>query len=365
MKLKIDKSQLNRENKADCRIKSFVVALASEGIYYTPSEILLDATALDFNFIDLNSKGTSVYTLLGVSTDLYENFAKNTKINIEHYSNQSNEEDLELITNAISNGHCVMAMTDRYGLFRLLNPRIFRNISPNKHMTQHMIVIYGVDLKKKKYLVCEASSSLSKYHSVWIDIDKLNAVRKCEFLGVGINKDIYIIEETKDYKKPNQSEMVLLQIEKLRNNLTKSISKLLEFVLFFKQSCKKDNNLKRYLVLQSQVLAITIAGFDKSKYFYRGDFLKIFETVYTDSKKEEFILQISDIKSKWANIAEKLINLSKGLNYENVIEVGELIIIVAENELSFCESFISEYKKWGGDKGGRIKKCPDYRSGIR
>lgn len=22
-------------------------------------------------------------------------------------------------------------------------------------------------------------------------------------------------------------------------------------------------------------------------------------------------------------------------------------------------------KKWGGDKGGRIKKCPDYRSGIR
>ena len=81
MKLKIDKSQLNRENKADCRIKSFVVALASEGIYYTPSEILLDATALDFNFIDLNSKGTSVYTLLGVSTDLYENFAKNTEIN--------------------------------------------------------------------------------------------------------------------------------------------------------------------------------------------------------------------------------------------------------------------------------------------
>lgn len=85
MKLTIDKSQLARNNKADCRIKSFIIALAEEGLYYTPSEILLDANALDFDFVDLNPNGVVIHTLLGVLPDLFERFSKNTGINISHY----------------------------------------------------------------------------------------------------------------------------------------------------------------------------------------------------------------------------------------------------------------------------------------
>lgn len=363
MKLTIDKSQLNRKSKADCRVKSFIIALAMEGLCYTPSEILLDANAFDFAFVNINPDGTAIHTLLGVSSDLFEKFSENTGINISHYSDRDDAEDLEIIYNAIRNGHCVIAVTDRYGLFRLLNPKIFRNISANKHMTQHMIVIYGVDLEKKQFLICEASSAIKKFHSVWIDIDKLNAVRECEFLGLGIKKDIYIIENTNGYIKPNFNEMLLLQINKLKNALSDNIPRLREFVSFFENNDKMNHTLERYLILQSQVLAVTVGGFDKSQYFYRGDFLEIFSSIYAGKKRDDFILQLFNIKNKWKNIVEQLINLSKGLDSEDIIKVWKQIILVAENEFSFCENFISEYNNInlkGGGKGGRIKRGSAY-----
>lgn len=363
IKLTIDKSQLNRKNRADCRIKSFAVALAMEGLYYTPSEILLDATALDFDFININPDGIAINALLGESSDLFEKFTENTGVNIAHYRGKDDNEDLEIICNAIRNGHCVMAMTDRYGLFRLLNPKIFRDISPNKHMTQHMIVIYGVDLEKKQFLICEVSSGIKKYHQIWIDIAKLNTVRKCDFLSVGINKDIYIIENTKGYIKPKPNRMLLLQINKLKSALSDNISKLYEFISFFENNYKLNNTLERYLLLQSQVLTITVGGFDKSQYFYRGNFLEIVNSVYIGDGKDEFIFQLFEIKNKWKSIVEQLILLSKGLNVGDVIKVWKSIISVAENEFSFCENFISEYNKIdeeGGEENGGKKGCSNY-----
>ena len=78
---------------------------------------------------------------------MFKKFSMNTGIVIEHICPQNQKEDFEMICNVIENKHCVMALTDRYGLFRVFNHKIFGNISLNKHMPLHMIVIYGFDKK--------------------------------------------------------------------------------------------------------------------------------------------------------------------------------------------------------------------------
>lgn len=102
MTLSINKSGLIRKNKTDCRLKAFSIALNEEGIDYSPSDIMLDANAITFEFLNFNTQGPAINTVIGSSQDLFKKFSINTGVVIEHICSQNQQEDYEIICNAIA-----------------------------------------------------------------------------------------------------------------------------------------------------------------------------------------------------------------------------------------------------------------------
>lgn len=74
MTLSIDKSSLSRKNKTDCRLKAFSIALNYEGISYSPSDIMLDANAITFEFLNFNKKGLEEGTCYKYSDWIFTRF---------------------------------------------------------------------------------------------------------------------------------------------------------------------------------------------------------------------------------------------------------------------------------------------------
>ena len=339
MTLSTNKSELKRNNKADCRLKAFAIALDKEGIHYSLSEIMLDANAITFEFLNFNKRGPAIHTVIGASQNLFNQFSMNTGVVIEHFCGQNEQEDFELICNAIENNHCVMALTDRYGLFRIFNHRMFSNISPNKHMPLHMIIIYGFDRKRNRLLICEPSTANSKYHSFWIDAHTLASIRSCEYIDLSINRDLFIIKDCSLYAKPNRETMLKMQMMSLQESLGNSISSLKDFLKFFEQKAVNDANMLRYWSIQTEVLSITTGGFDKTMRFYRGLLLEQFDEYYCWKDKLELRCHLQNIANGWVKFTNMLKNQHNQYSYQDLVNIWKDLIKEAESEQMFCKEF--------------------------
>lgn len=333
-----NKFVLKRDKNVDCRINCLVSALDLEGINYKPFEVLITSTALTFKFLDINPGGRAINTVLGVNPDLMKQFSQNTGIEIVHYAEKEDDVDFEIICNAIASNHCVMVNADRYELIRILHPRLKNRIPINKHMTQHMFVIYGVDTIKKNFLICEPNSSIKKHHSFWVSSKALSKARHCKWLGYDIDNDIYVINSISNYKVKNNEEYFMEQILSLKDSVSKSLPQIRNFISEFE--CVTHNSvLGKYFVLQTKVLQMSLTGFDLSGCFYRellretissfGDSMKVFEN------------EIIDITKDWLALSSEIKNAN---DFYYAINVWKELIRIAEIEQRFCDKIINQFR---------------------
>lgn len=342
MKLIVNNLDFSRCNgTCDCKISTFSTALRAQGIDYKDSDIILDSNALRFDFQNLNSKGIAVNTVLGATTNLIEEFAKNTGIKVSYFSGLDDKEEFELMADYISKSKCIITKVDRFGFFNLLNPRIFSNISSKRKLPCHTMMIYGVDTIKKKFLVSDLSTPENKFHSVWLDADKVNQVRICEFLDWSINKDWCVIEDVSNYNKPDCESMLKIQIDKLKSSIENSLDPLGKFVDYINNIEVDDVKSMRYILLQTKVLATTTCGFDKSKFFYRNLFYDCFNEYYKGRDKEDLLILLKEISNNWHKFCCDFIEYRNNYTQYDLVEIWSKLITEANKELAFCNNFIS------------------------
>lgn len=342
MKLIVNNLDFSRCNgTSDCKISTFSTALRSQGIDYKDSDIILDSNALRFDFQNLNSKGLAVNTVLGATTNLIEEFAKNTGIKVNYFSGLDDKEEFELMADYISKSKCVITKVDRFGFFNLLNPRIFSNISSKRKLPCHTMMIYGVDTVKKKFLVSDLSTPEKKFHSVWLDADKVNQVRICEFLDWSINKDWCVIEDVSDYNKPDCESMLKIQIDELKSSIENSLEPLKKFVNYINDIDINDSKSMRYLTLHTWVLSMTTCGFDKSKFLYRNLFYDCFNEYYKGKNKDALLILLKGISDSWYKFCYELIEYRNNYTHYDLVQIWSSLITQAEKEIAFCNEFIA------------------------
>jgi hypothetical protein len=342
MKLIVNNLDFSRCNgTSDCKISTFSTALRSQGIDYKDSDIILDSNALRFDFQNLNSKGLAVNTVLGATTNLIEEFAKNTGIKVNYFTGLNDKEEFELMADYISKSKCIITKVERFGLYNLLNPRIFNNISSKRKLPCHTMMIYGVDTIKKKFLVYDLSTLEKKFHSVWLDADKVNQVRVCEFLDLSINKDWCVIEDVSDYSKPDCELMLKMQIDRLKSSIENSLEPLKKFVNYINDIDINDSKSMRYLELQTWVLLTTTCGFDKSKFFYRNLFYDSFKEYYKGKDKENLLILLKEVSDNWYKFCYDFIEYRNNYTQYDLVKIWSRLITEANRELAFCNEFIS------------------------
>ena len=334
MKYVIDNFSYKRDKETDCRITSLQTALKIENIDLRATDTLLFASAITFRFFNAATKQKlPVMSLIGIRPDYIERFAENSGINIKCYKGQNFDEDATIIEEAIVNNHCVIAKADRYQLKCFLQPKLVDKITDKKHMTQHYFMIYGFDTDKNQYLICEPNSAISKFHHMWVDKDEINKARKCQWLDFDIDNDIYIIEDVSGYKLINYTERLYVQLEELCKSINESIPLLKDFLEQF-NNCKEDA-LKRYYIVLTKFLAMTMSGLDLSGYFYRRYIDTALKVTISDRK----LLDMSKKNMENWHVLAK--HSRKIIGIEDSYQIWHRVLQLAEAELQIWQNAIN------------------------
>lgn len=329
MKYVVNDFEFKHESDIDCRIATLRAVLEVEGISLSVAEILIMARAISFRFFDANAKIPKKFpamSLLGAKMDIIEEFSKYSGVNISCHRGQSSEEDFEIIKAAITNNHCVIAKGDRHGMPSVLSPRLLNKTNVKTHMTQHYFIIYGVDTRKKQYLICETASTLEKYYHVWVDIEKLAQIRQCQWLDFDIDRDIYIIEDVKDFCGVDISRDFKAQVEGLEQDLQCSLTALEDFLLQF--GLDSDEIYRRYLTALTRMLGLSMGGFDMSGYFYRK---YLDEMIRQTTTQAELLALSSAHAERCKDIVTKIRNVDK---YEQMYQLWQDVVALGKEELS-------------------------------
>lgn len=340
MKKIIDNLELLSSRELDCQIKTLQVALNHKKLNYSLNDIVLDSNAIRFDFKNINRSGLPINMILGSSSTMIMDFASNTNVDISYYTGLSDEEDFQAITDAISNSNCVMAITDRTALLKMLKPKLTKNLLATNIRPYHAILIYGVDTDKKKFLVCDLSTMDKKYHALWIDAEKLNSTRKGSFLDISINNDIYIIENCSGFKKTDSCHMLNKQIGLWRDSLVASESEFDKTYSYILNSNESDSKQERYLNVQTNV-AVMSTSFDSSRTFYRNSFYEIFLSYYKGNSKDKLTSEIEDIVKIWKDFCFQVGEYRGKYTHKDILHIWNMINSAIKKETAFCSNFLS------------------------
>lgn len=327
------------EKSDDCRLRSLVAVLRTEGIACKGSTLTLLSRSMRFNFFNSNSKGSyPVPILLGVDPHFFEKFISHSFLPLVHMYGFPEKDDFQYIASQIQAGHCVIITADRFDLLRLMVPSFQR--FGNRHIPLHTLVVYGVDTDTHQLLLCETCSNFRKFFGFWVDADKIFPIRHSKCYDFEICGDMYSFSKdvaTVKFIEFDKKQALLEQAKILCEDFSQSIPKLEEFCKQMKQVSYDETVMLRYYISLFKLLKITLCGMDPSGFFYRST-LDGLTTLLDSVAQREVVRQI---QSEWydlSRICRRMHGHPK--DYENIILAWTKVTELGTQEYNLFKEFL-------------------------
>lgn len=316
-----------KNHKIDCYVNTLISALKVENITINEHEAMAISNGVAFKYIEGTKSDIPYMGFYPVIIDFFEQFAKRSNIKIKYYNYKDTKDDFDTIVDAISRNHCVTAVTDRFELSYAISNH-FRYIYPEGlHMPHHYITIFGIDTEKKDFHICEPMLTLKKT-DYWLNYDVIDKSRICDWEGLSIYRDIYIIEDVSTYDPKTIIEQLNSQLIGLSEQIIECVSKMKEFMnLYF----NFYRNNQAFINENIQKLIMCLTSLDLTKHLYRNYLCNTVESCIDNNK---IVNSYKNISQEWYNIASKAEKLVPSNDYtiDTLSEISNKIIGIINDE---------------------------------
>lgn len=321
----------------NCGISAIIYSLLTEGISVSETDVAFFSNYVSFGFWPvMESNGTNKTYLSPISLDFFDQFSKRTNLGLKHYNIQDDEEDFNIIVDAIKNNHCVNVLCDQYYIGCAISEAVRRFFSPDENrMPCHYITIHGVDTENRKVLFTEPIFNMESPDH-WITYEELNKARSVEWRNLSVNRDLFIFDDVSNFSPLDNKTVLRDQLELLINKIPDSLAQINSFL----EKYVSADAPQEYIDELINDLHLCLCCFDLSKNFYRRYLYKFILRYFGNC---EITMKYKSLYKSWHKVAQLSDKVFESTNkaYGDYIKIIDLIIENAENELRLNRSALS------------------------
>jgi hypothetical protein len=310
--------EIQHRNAGDCKMVLFSKMLKYYGVEYTPAEIMVAASGLNFMLYKYKMGTRICFFISGRKFNLEEQFADKIGLNLQKrkYSSAEDKEKVEKtclndMIELLESGYPLFVMMDRFYLDYL---RIQRS-----HMPFHAVIIIGYDKEKREFTAIDSLMDTYVYISdrimikAMFETSVMKTVAEAEYFYIR-NEDAQNIHKIDMKIGINQLVKEYLQEDGVLDTLKGTIQ-FLESVIEKSASCDNPNYIN-FMKYQVSMIYTEIHDQDYQHLFYRKLYFdecrRFFSKGdYPDDKKNEFYKLTEEDISLWGMLADARANEEK------------------------------------------------------
>lgn len=328
MILEVKNFEYKINHRISCFVSSLINALKNRNVTIDATEAMLYARVVTFTtYIDLEETGKPTLIIMPCKLDFFENFAWYTNISISFYTGQKPEEDIRIISDAVSRNICLTAVTDQIEMLYAYSDQYKKLFTPDQRIPHHYITIHGVNTKTGALLCAEPNFTIKDY-DYWHSYDVMEKARSCKLYSRSINRDLYVIEDVSSYAPPTMLDAFKKQLELLVDQINDAIRMIEDFLKTHIVGHADDTEL---IASNFNAMAMFLTMVDQTGYLYRDYLYKAAKQVIAH---EGIVLEYQNLYQQWKRVVNDITEKKDNgiVTYEEYLVLYKSIIETAKSE---------------------------------